>query len=69
MATNAYFVINAKCQSYMFALFIALHGNGAKNACWHFLASQLKIDYKSIISNGTRNVGCWYTITIVTSER
>ena len=37
--------------------------------CWHFLASLLKIDYKSIISNGTRNVGCWYTITIVMSER
>ena len=37
--------------------------------CWHFLASLLKIDYKSIISNGTRNVRCWYTITIVTSER
>ena len=40
-----------------------------QDSCWHFLASQLKIDYKSIISNGTRNVGCWYTITIVTSER
>ena len=37
--------------------------------CWHFLASLLMIDYKSIISNGTRNVGCWYTITIITSER
>ena len=41
----------------------------AEKVCWHFLASLLKIDYKSIISNGTRNVGCWYTITIVTSER
>ena len=37
--------------------------------CWNLIASLLKIDYKSIISNGTRNVGCWYTITIVTSER
>jgi len=36
---------------------------------WHFLASLLKIDYKSIISNGTKNVRCWYTITIIMSER
>jgi len=41
----------------------------SQTCCWHFLASLLKIDYKSIISNGTKNVGCWYTITIVTSER
>ena len=37
--------------------------------CWHFLASLLKIDHRSILSNGTRNVGCWHTVTIATSER
>jgi len=37
--------------------------------CWHFLASLLKIDHRSILSNGTRNVACWHTITITTSER
>ena len=37
--------------------------------CWYFLASLLKIDHRSILSNGTRNVGCWHTISIATSER
>jgi len=39
------------------------------SAMLHYLASLPKIDYKSITSNGTRNVGCWYTKTIVTLER
>jgi len=41
----------------MFLFPFAFPGNDARNACWHFLASLLKIDYKSILSNGTRNVG------------
>jgi len=41
----------------------------ALDRCWHFSASLLKIDYRSILSSGTRNVGCWHTVTIATSER
>jgi len=40
----------------MFLFPFAFPGNGAKNSCLHFLASLPKIDYKSILSNGTRNV-------------
>jgi len=40
-----------------------------EHCCWHFLASLLKIDHISILRNGTRNVGCWHTVTIATSER
>jgi hypothetical protein len=33
-------------------------GNGARNACWHFLAQSPSMEMESIPSNGARNA-CW----------
>ena len=52
MITNAYYAINVISSK----MLNAFPDNGARNACWRFLAKPLKIEFESIPNDNTRNV-------------
>jgi len=49
MTTHAYYAINVISSK----MLDAFTGNGARNACWPFLAKPLKIEFESILTTIT----------------
>jgi hypothetical protein len=43
----------------------AFFGNSARNTCWHFLASPLRMGLESILGNGARNTDWQYRVSLL----